>query len=51
LFVAQFDVVRDLVRDGHPAPRAAQLNAERMRIIHDTSTRPRAPTTSPEPAS
>ena len=35
-FAAQFDSVRDLVRESHVA-RAPQLNAERLRIIRDTS--------------
>lgn len=39
LFAAQFDVVRDLFRD-RAAPRADQVNAERLRIIRDTSTLP-----------
>lgn len=41
LFAAQFDVIRDLVRD-QPAPRSDQINAERLRIIRDTSALPRA---------
>jgi hypothetical protein len=40
LFAAQFDVIRDLVVD-RPAPRPDQLNAERLRIIRDTSSLPR----------
>ena len=40
LFAAQFDVVRDLIRD-RPAPRPDQINAERLRIIRDTSALPR----------
>ena len=42
LFAAQFDVVRDAVSD-RPSPRPEQINAERLRIIRDTSTLPRAP--------
>lgn len=41
LFAAQFDVVVDLIRD-RPVPRADQINAERLRIIRDTSALPRA---------
>jgi hypothetical protein len=43
LFAAQFDVVRHLVWEDHQAARQPPLNAERLRIIRDTSTRPRAP--------
>jgi len=39
LFAAQFDVIRDFVRD-RPPVRADQVNAERLRIIRDTSNRP-----------
>jgi hypothetical protein len=48
VFAAQFDVVRNLVFfwDAPAAPRPAQLNAERLRIIRDTSTLPRAPANS-----
>lgn len=43
LFAAQFDVVRNLVWQDRPVARQAPLNAERLRIIRDTSTRPRPP--------
>lgn len=36
LFAAQFDVVRDMARD-RPTPRPDQVNAERLRLIRDTS--------------
>ena len=42
LFAAQFEVVRDAISD-RPAPRPEQINAERLRIIRDTSTLPRTP--------
>ena len=35
-FAAQFDSIRNLVRESQVA-RAPQLNAERLRIIRDTS--------------
>lgn len=42
-FAGQFDVVRDVVRDALHEPaapvRAAQVNAERLRLIRDTSVR------------
>ncbi len=49
VLAAQFDVVRDLVTDGSPAPRPAQLNAERLRVIREPST-PRRARAEPAPA-
>lgn len=45
LFAWQFDVVRGLVVDVRPPARPEQVNAERLRIIRDTSarTRPASP--------
>jgi hypothetical protein len=40
LFAGQFDVIRDLVRSDKPPARPDQINAERLRIIRDTSGRP-----------
>ena len=41
LFVAvQFDAVRELLTGIRDTPRAAQMNAEKLRIIRDTSIRP-----------
>ena len=45
----QFEAVRDLIgTNPHPA-RPAPLNAERLRIIRDTSATPR-PAAPPQPA-
>ena len=52
LFAAQFPAVRSLVMNEPSTPRASQLNAERLRIIRDTSGRPApaaAPVTTPTP--
>ncbi len=38
VFAAQFNAMRDLVR-GARTPPPVQLNAERLRIIRDTSNR------------
>ncbi len=38
VFAAQFNAIRDLV-GGARAPAPVQLNAERLRIIRDTSNR------------
>ncbi len=54
VLAAQFDVVRELVSGARPEPPPAQLNAERLRIIRDTSLPPRAPvnaTPTPAPTS
>ena len=48
LFAAQFEVVRNLVLEARPA-QPAPLNAERLRIIRDTSAGPRTPA-NPQPA-
>ncbi len=40
VFAAQFDVIRGLVPGAVEAPRTAPLNAERLRIVRDTSARP-----------
>ena len=42
LFAGQFDVIRDFIRSDRPATRPEQINAERLRIIRDTSGRPYA---------
>ncbi len=47
VFAAQFAVVRRAVLGDDSASRPVQLNAERLRIIRDTSVRPVAP---PAPA-
>ena len=39
VFAAQFEVIRALVGIDAPAIRPGQVNAERLRIIHDTSER------------
>jgi hypothetical protein len=51
LFVAQFDAVRDLIWTSKAPARAPALNAERLRIIRDTSTtlRPATPQQAPTP--
>ena len=46
-FAAQFDVVRGLLPGGTPTVRAPQINAERLRIIRDTSVRPAPAPTAP----
>jgi hypothetical protein len=38
VFAAQFEDVRALLATSKPPPHATQLNAERLRIIRDTST-------------
>ena len=38
-FAMQFTAVRNVVTSTQVAPRASQLNAERLRIIRDTSNR------------
>lgn len=43
VFAGQFGVVRRAVLGGEGAARPAQLNAERLRIIRDTSVRPVGP--------
>ncbi len=48
LFAWQFDVVRAMVVDARP-PHPDQVSAEKLRIIRDTSTRPRRAPASPEP--
>ena len=40
LFAVQFAAVRDFVTGTRAAPRAPQINAEKLRIIRDTSNRP-----------
>lgn len=52
LFAAQFEVVRELMPETRPAPRPPQLNAQRLRVIRDTSLLPRpapAPQAAPSP--
>lgn len=39
-FAVQFDVVRDVWRQPMQPDRPAQVNAERLRLIRDTSARP-----------
>jgi hypothetical protein len=54
LFAAQFATVRDLIWTSPLPARAPQLNAERLRVIRDTSVTPRPatppPSASPGPA-
>lgn len=40
LVAVQFGPVRDLLTGTQATPRAAQVNAEKLRIIRDTSNRP-----------
>jgi hypothetical protein len=46
----QFDVVRNLVWKPEHAPVPVQMNAERLRIVRDTSALPRAPAGAPAPS-
>lgn len=43
VFAAQFTAVRAFVTGTQVTPRAAQLNAEKLRIVRDTSNRTTAP--------
>jgi hypothetical protein len=43
VFVAQLDGVRELIGSNPQPARPAPLNAERLRVIRDTSATPRAP--------
>lgn|GEM_PF-2205331 len=47
LFAGQFDVIRDLVHRDRPPAHPDQINAERLRIIRDTSGRPYSAATRP----
>jgi hypothetical protein len=55
LFAWQFDVVRALVSTSEHTAIPTQVNAERLRIVRDTSAMPRPPATpgagSPTPGS
>lgn len=42
-FAAQLDVVRDIWQEPSRKDRPAQIDAERLRLIRDTSSRPVAP--------
>lgn len=46
IFAAQFDVVRELVWKPKALPHPSSLNAERLRVIRDTSTPARTTTPS-----
>lgn len=48
VFALQFTAVREFVTNTRNVPRTSQLNAEKLRIIRDTSNRLTAP---PAPAS
>ena len=43
LFAVQFTAIRDFVTGTQATARASQLNAEKLRIVRDTSVRPGAP--------
>lgn len=51
-FATQLDVFGNVLHESHDAGRIAQLNAERLRIVRDTSVRPApaVPSTSATPA-
>lgn len=48
-FAAQFTAVRALVAGSGVAPRASQMNAEKLRIVRDTSSQPMPPAHTPAP--
>lgn len=50
LFAVQFGAFRNVMQDSDDAPRPVQLNAERLRLIRDTSAGRPAPAAPVPPA-